>query len=148
MLETVALYRDAVILEHNFELVRRLISGFSGPREDSPVRVRNGSRRQWQGYLWSDVPAGDVTEFLISYKTHPAAHKVNSLLLAEFITSMSEEQELTKWTVVLIGGGEGKSVPIIDDIQIETLKRSPKGEYADRYSIGRLLSPRDEAIDL
>jgi hypothetical protein len=148
LLETVALYRDPVILEHNFELVQRLISGFTCPKEDNPVRVRNGSRREWQGYLWSGVPAGDVIEFLISYKTHPAAHKVNSFLLAEFITSMSEDHELTKWTVVLIGGGEGKSVPILDDIKIATLKRSPKGDHADRYSIGRLLSPRDEAIDL
>ncbi len=148
LLETVALYRDPVILEHNFELVRRLISSFGGPREDNPVRMRNGSRREWKGYLWSDIPAADVTEFLINYKTHPAAHKVNSLLLAEFITSMSEEQELTNWTVVLIGGGEGKSVPILGDIRIATLKRSPKGDHADRYSIGRLLSPRDEAIDL
>ena len=148
LLETVALHRESGIIEHNFELVKRTISGFRTAREDNPIRMRDGSRREWHGHLWTDVTASEVVDFLVSYKTHPAAHKVNSLLLAEFITSMTEVHELTNWSVALIGGGEGKVVPIIDDVRIDTLKRSPKGDHHDRYSIGRLLSPRDEAIDL
>jgi len=148
LLETVALYRDPVILKSNFDVVKGLISCLGGPREDNPARVRNRSQQNWQGYLWSDVPVSDIIDFLISYQTHPAAHKVNGALLAEFVTSMAEERELIKWTVALIGGGEGRKVPVLGDIQVEKLKRSPKGDHPDRYSIGRLLSPRDEAIDL
>jgi hypothetical protein len=61
---------------------------------------------------------------------------------------MNQEQELTKWVVALIGGREGNAAPIIADIKVKPLLRSPKGEHLDRYSIGRLLSPRDESIDL
>lgn len=148
LLETVALYRDPLILKRNFAVVKSLISSFGGQREDNPIRKRDKSLQKWKGYLWSDVPVNDVMDFLTSYQTHPAAHKVNGSLLAEFISSMAEEQELIKWTVALIGGGEGETVSLPGGIKIETLKRSPKGDHPDRYSIGRLLSPRDEAIDL
>lgn len=148
LLETVALHRDPTVLRKNYEAVRKLISSFGNRREENPERVREGSRQSWQGYLWQDVSAADLIDFLNNYQTHPAAHKVNGPLLVEFIASMNQERELTRWTVVLIGGGEGKATTITSGIHVKTLKRSRKGDHADRYSIGRLLSPRDESIDL
>ena len=77
------------------------------------------------------------------------AHRVNSTLLSEFIGKMLRHAELTRWTVVLIGGGIGRDVDLRDDITVAMLKRTVKGDHLDnRYSIGRLMSPRDEAIDL
>ena len=35
-----------------------------------------------------------------------------------------------------------------DDIAAKMLERTAHGRHSDRYSIGRLMSPRDEAIDL
>jgi hypothetical protein len=61
---------------------------------------------------------------------------------------MAKGGELTSWTVALIGGGIGEEKEIIDSVSINMLKRTRKGDHTDRYSIGRLLSPRDEAIDL
>ena len=148
LLETVALYRDPAVLHKNFDAARRLISCFATSREDNPVRFRSGSKQHWRGYLWQDIPSADIIEFLNNYQTHPAAHKVNGPLLVEFINSMNQEQELTKWTVALIGGGEGKPITITGDVHVEELKRTSKGNHSDRYSIGRLLSPRDESIDL
>lgn len=87
-------------------------------------------------------------EFFSSYRTHPEAYKVNSSLLAEFIHSLNSVGELTKWTVALIGGGEGQSCRIGDGITVDMLKRANNAPYDDRYSIGRLMSPRDETIDL
>jgi len=69
-------------------------------------------------------------------------------LLADFIHSLTGDHELTSWTVALIGGGVGESAELVDGIQVDMLKRKPNGQHSDRYSIGRLLSPRDEAIDL
>jgi hypothetical protein len=89
-----------------------------------------------------------VLDFLETYRSHPEARKANSLLLAEFIRSLVAEHELTHWTIALIGGGEGASLYLTEDVSVDMLQRSAHGEHTDRYSIRRLMSPRDEAIDL
>lgn len=148
ILETVALYRDMARLQHNLAATQALLNVLALPDELSPERWRNGSRQSWEGsFLWNAVSHEPVIEFLTKYQTHPAARKVNGDLLAEFIGSMAEIGELTSWTVALIGG-DGKKVTMADGLEINMLKRARKGEHPDRYSIGRLLSPRDEAIDL
>ena len=60
---------------------------------------------------------------------------------------MNLERELTSWTVAVIGSGRGKSFSLTEDLEIQMLTRAAEGTTG-RYSIGRLLSPRDEAIDL
>lgn len=89
-----------------------------------------------------------MIDFLLAYKTHPDAYKVNSVLLAEFIQAMTAVGELTRWTIALIGGGDGDPYEIAGGISVDMLKRGNNGPHENRYSIGRLLSPRDEAIDL
>ena len=150
VLETVALFRDPDRLRQNLEATRRFLSRLTGPREDNPERARgNGAKHTWKGScLWPSVPAPDMMDFLNTYQTHPAAYKVSGPLLSEFISSMLREGELTTWTVALIGGGVGNQAEIIDGIRIDMLKRQKKNLDPNRYSIGRLLSPRDEAIDL
>ena len=147
LLETVSLYRDPQVLARNVEAATRLLSGLSKPELD-PVRIRGGARQQWKGFLWHDAAAVDVVEFLTAYRTHPEAYKVNSALLSEFVQSMMRAGELTRWTVAVIGGGEGKPFEICEGIRVDMLKRANNGPHENRYSIGRLLSPRDEAIDL
>jgi hypothetical protein len=56
--------------------------------------------------------------------------------------------ELTEWTVAVIGGGSGGSLDIGNGRSVRMLQRVRKSCDAERYSIGRLMSPRDEAIDL
>jgi Z1 domain len=147
LLETVAFYREPDVLARNFAAAQRLVSMLGEPEVD-PERVRNGSKQTWKGYLWDGVPASEVVDFLIAYKTHPEAHKVNSMLLAEFIQSLVAEGELTTWTIALIGGGDGDRLEMKERIAIRMLQRAAHGAHTDRYSIGRLMSPRDEAIDL
>jgi hypothetical protein len=147
LLETVALYRDPEILKRNLEALRSLVSRLPAPQVD-PERVRNGSRSQWQGCLWENVPASDVADFLMAYRTHPEAYRVNSALLSEFIRSMVAVGELTHWTIALIGGGQGSNLDIANGITVSMLQRTSESGNENRYSIGRLMSPRDEAIDL
>jgi len=147
LLETVALYRDPGILQKNLDALKNLVSRIPAPTVD-PERVRNGSRSQWQGYLWENVHASDVADFLTAYRTHPEAYRVNSALLSEFIRSMVAVGELTHWTVALIGGGQGSDLAVANDISVSMLQRSFESGNENRYSIGRLMSPRDEAIDL
>ena len=147
LVETVALRRELDVLEWNLDAMRRMVSKLQDP-EENPVRFRNGARQQWTGYLWARVDASDVIDFLMQYKTHPEAYKVQSQLLAEFVQSMVNRGELTRWTVALLGGGEGASLPVGAGIDVDMLQRRANAARSDRYSIGRLLSSRDEAIDL
>jgi hypothetical protein len=147
LLETVALYREHQPLLNNLEAVQRLVEVIGTPTEIDPKRPRGGSSDNWEGFLWQDVPAGFVVDFLTTYRTHPAAHKVNSLLLAQFVQAMVECGELKSWTVAFIGGGTGNPLNIRPGMKIKMNKRTGDNR-SDRYSIGRLLDPKDEAIDL
>ena len=148
-LETVSMHLDPAILDRNLEATKRLLRA-CGPRfETNPRRLRGGAEQGWRGFVWSDVPPDAIIEFFESYVTHPAARKVNSALIKEFVASMAAVGELDAWTVALIGGGEGRPHKFLDGITIDgTVKRKADTAFPDRYSIGRLLSPRDEAIDL
>lgn len=149
-LETVALYRDPVILKRNLDATERLIAVMGTPSENDPKRVRNGSVQEWKGsHLWNAVPVDAVADFFSAYVTHPKARKVNSALLTEFVRKMAAGGELTSWTVVLLGGGDGGEHVFAGGVKIAKMPtRTPDPDIKDRYSIGRLLSPRDEAIDL
>lgn len=150
VVETVAFYRDRAILSHNLEITRHFLNELGVPHERNPTRTRGAKRHSWKdSYVWQTVPASSLTDYLSEYRTHPAAYKVNSNLICEFIRSMTEGGELTKWTVALISGGSSTRFRIGEDIEISLAGRSPNNSgLSDRYSIGRVLSPRDEAIDL
>jgi hypothetical protein len=148
LLETVVMHRDQSVLSRNLVAADRLLTVLGSATEIDPVRKRGEMEQRWKGMLWSAVKAEHVIEFLTSYRTHPEAYKVRSDLLAQFITSMNESAELTDWAVAFIGGGEGAVHRFNEDVKISMLKRTNSGDYSDRYSIGRLLSPRDESIDV
>ncbi|MCW2311482.1 Z1 domain-containing protein [Rhodoferax antarcticus] len=149
LLETIAFYKDDAKLDHNLEVANKLIAAMGKSSEIDPSRKRAGVDQPWKGFLWSKVPADQIADFFEAYSTHPKARKVNSRLLAEFVRSMSKASELTSWTVALIGGGTGDAFEFNGGLVLDgMLKRSANPENKDRYSIGRLLSPRDEAIDL
>lgn len=147
VVETVSLHRDPTKLRKNVRALENLISKAGVPERD-PKRQRADGSQEWKGYLWTGVPAEHVVHFLSSYETHPDARKVNSAMLAEFVSSMSQNGELTEWTVALIGGGDGGEKSFAG-CSVRMLKRvAADGCDLGKYSIGRLLSPRDEAIDM
>jgi len=144
--ETVSLFTDRAVLQGNLDATAALVSRL-GAGEIDPVRKRGDSEQKWKGRLWEDVPANEIIDFLGAYKTHPEAYKVNSVLLAEFIAKMNAVSELTSWTVAVIGGGQGEDHELTPGFRVDMLKRKSTGK-AGRYAIGRLLSPRDETLDL
>lgn len=148
LVQTVALHRDHSALLHNYNAAKELL-GNMGASYVSPIeRNRNGSHNSWDGYLWNNVPAEHVISFLEKYKSHTAAHRVNSSMLAEFISGMNAGGELTRWTVALIGSSTGQEHPLLPGIVTKLLQRGPLDGSTDKYSIGTLISPRDESIDL
>lgn len=145
--ETVNFHRDTTALKTNLEATRRLIASLGAPETD-PRRQRADKEHVWKGHLWNNVSADHVLDFLEAYRSHPEARKANSLLLAQFIRSLVPQRELTRWTVALIGGGEGTPLTFGNGVAVQMLQRTAHGKHTDRYSIRRLMSPRDEAIDL
>ncbi len=145
LLETVTFRTDTV--DRNYQGLQTLLSQLSNPEEE-PVRKRGGGKETWQGYAWKDIDSALVVEFLTRYETHTSASRVNTQLLSEFISKMNEVGELKKWTVALIGSKDAKTrTPVVDNLSVGALIRQDN-EVTGRYSIGRLLSPRDEGIDL
>lgn len=143
VVETVAFHRDPVTLGTNLQTLRNLVSRLGPAALGVPV----GST-EWKGHLWRKVEAREVIEFLQGYRTHPEAHKVVSAVLAEFIEAMSRGGELVDWTIALIGGGEGRPISLGTGVEVDMARRTQRAAGHDRYSIGRLLAPRDESIDL
>lgn len=147
--ETVSLLKDLDSLKSNLQAFDRLTLRLGEPKP-IPDRNRNGSKKSGNGVQWTNVPAEVIVQFLSEYKTHPAAMKVNSRLLSDFIQNMNKEHELTSWTVAIINGGQERTYSIYgsSSVTVKLVKRTPKTITEDRYSIGRLLSPADEALDL
>jgi hypothetical protein len=108
VLETVAFHRDPG--DSRQEPGRRWSAARRGGRSRGGrfhCPQARGLNPGVEGFLWNDVSADLVADFFSSYLTHPAARKVNSALLNDFVRAMAANGELTSWTVVLMGGGEG-----------------------------------------
>ena len=148
LLETVAMRRDKEAVDENLTTVKRLVGKLGSPVQ--PRRERPGGRSDtWTGFIWEGVPAADVADFFGAWRSHPDALKVNGPLVAEFIRKMADVGELTSWTVAVIGAPEAEGRRVADlGVLVPMLKRKAESGDETRYSIGRLLSPRDEAIDL
>lgn len=150
LLETVSMHSDARILDQNLDTVNKLIAACGAPHEGNIIRRMRGAQEQrWDGFLWNEVSAEYIADFFEAFITHPKARKVNSILLRDFVRAMAATGELTSWTVVLLGGGSGSEHTFAGGLTIDRMiKRAADKDITDRYAIGRLLSPRDEAIDL
>ncbi|WP_417628270.1 Z1 domain-containing protein [Pararhodobacter aggregans] len=145
LLQTVAFPIDGRH-EQNFAAGEALIGtmGVPVPLQDQRY-VPEG--QSWNGWLWRNVPAMAVVEFLRTYQTHPTSFRVVPQMIADFIAAMNLDQELTQWTVALVGADAGDP-GIVGGLTVGMLRRNATGDHADRYSIKTLISPRDEAIDL
>lgn len=147
LVETVSLYRDKLNLEHNLRVTKELLVKM-GPGQKNPQRARPGTKQNWNGLLWTGVSGSDVADFLATYRTQAAAHKVNSILIADFVRKMMAEGALTNWTVALLGSGEGAPKVLAPGVEVQMITRKADVGVSERYSIGRLITGRDEAIDL
>jgi hypothetical protein len=154
--ETVVFHRDRGNLDRNSRAAEDLLERLGPPAETTPQRERPGGRsHRWAGTsLWTAVPAAEILTFLNQYVTHPTNKKVDGRLLSEYIERQNGIGELQSWTVALISG-EGENAQL-GEPDTRLVSRSPNERSLSieeqraegRYIIRRLLSPRDEAIDL
>ena len=124
--------------------------GTPGPKE----------RRDLDSYLWNEVPADVILRFLRAYGTHEDALKVIPKTLCGYIESRlsAEPAELTNWSVLLVSNTQAAAdrrtsladlnVGLIERSQYPNDSKEHKSGDRDRYSIRRLISPKDEWADL
>lgn len=156
--QTILFHRDAKIQQQNLDATDALIESLAGPWEDSPKYGRDGDPDSWpSARLWKDVDVSKVLAFLGAYVTHPNATSAKAAVLSEFITKMVDTGQLKKWSVALLGGGNGVGDPHIfpggdpsTTYSIRKTEDSVDPEKIDpkNFAIGVLTDPKDEGIDL
>ncbi len=143
--ETTVFDKDPGIIRANLKAVDTLL----GSRPEREIKSDN--------FVWKHLSAGDVLEFLERFSTNRLAPRADSKRLASFIRAQNKQEpgELTDWTAVLINKAgaapdqratvAGRSIGLTDRAAIQGGVTDP---LKDRFTIRRLLSPPDEAIDL
>ena len=154
--ETIVFHTSVDVIAANRHAVDLLLAGAGEPSETDPVRQRpNSSVHRWSGsYFWNGVDGRSVLSFLAGYVTHEDSVKANSNFLRQYIAKQMERGDLEKWDIALLSGRgpkaliAGLDVPMIKRTALERNITIQQQKDAGKYVIGRLVSPRDEAMDL
>jgi hypothetical protein len=156
--ETISFYKDIVKINENLKATENLFERITKDGvqiERSPKRKRpNGGKQSWErGCCWSNVSADRVKQFLKEYSTHSSGHLVDSKFLEAYIDKQNENNDLMSWTVLLLSAN-GRDFDVKFAGKISLIERAWNTDGAvtsvkgGHLSIRRLVSPRDEAIDL
>ncbi|MFN8613900.1 MAG: Z1 domain-containing protein [Vulcanimicrobiota bacterium] len=134
-------------LQRNTRAVDSLLRALAAP-ETLDAQSSGSVTVRWKNTLiWRNCSAEPILTFLNDFATSPLATTAKSDLMASYIQEQMKRGELREWTVALIGG-QGQKISI-GGHQTTLSIRANKGEVEEgRYRIGRLLSPKDESIDL
>jgi hypothetical protein len=154
--ETVVFHREGAPLSSNLRATDALLNRLGEPTTDQPSRPRpKNGHHTWSGsLLWENVAAEHVMDFLRDFRTHEAAVRVNSKILADYIEKQNSIGELTSWTVAVLSG-EGEDVRVGGRL-LRSISRAhntrcysiDEQKRMGRYIVRRIVAPRDEAIDL
>lgn len=98
--------------------------------------------------VWEDVLGANIADLFSSITTHPLSWRAQTEALEKYIRNQTIQNELKKWTVALVASGRGKPLSVGGQ-DIRASVRNPNGSETDqKYSIGRLVDPQHEWIDL
>ena len=155
--ETINFFKDVEKNRLNLKALENLFERIALDKilpEKNPSRTRlTGKFQNWKGsYFWRGVKAMHIKQFLNEYQTHYSNHRVESKLMREYIENQNEENDLTEWSILLLSGEGETEIELKNVGKVKLVKRSwnPKKEInTSKYLfIRRIVSPRDEAIDL
>ena len=93
LIETDKLFRSQSDIKQN----RNLLSNFIGKLK----AIKSPEFTKAKNYLWKNVPAELVTEFLNGYRNHPASIRTSTTPVVEYINKRKGD-ELEKWDVAII----------------------------------------------
>lgn len=144
--ETVAFEMAPEKVLSNFEAFKKLFKAMKTGKS-APVISTESGEIKWSGHIWEGISSELVSDFLLGYSSHERSYKANPELIRGFIEEMNRIGELERWNVAIINGSS-KRICKFDSLEIAQAVRQDRNSSENRYSIGRLLSPKDEAIDL
>lgn len=101
-----------------------------------------------QTIVWRDVPGLEIAGFLKSIVTHRDSLKAQAGYLARYVEAQLPQGELTNWTVVLISNSVAVNTATVAGQTVGLITRAAMKPVDGKYSIRRLVSPKDEWIDL
>ncbi len=149
LMQTVSFTVDPGVLRRNLRAGHDFITQLGEPSSRNSVANDLGAKaHSWNGHLWKGVSGKQIVDFLLDYTTASSAHRVNSKVLAEFIGKMMAVRELTEWSVAYLGPESTRKHTLAPGIDAGMIRRQADDTPPDRYSIGVLLDPRDEFIDV
>ncbi|OQM76695.1 Z1 domain-containing protein [Manganibacter manganicus] len=100
-------------------------------------------------YVWDDVSGVDIAALMTRVETSRESWKANSRAISDYISDRVANGALEHWTVALLAGGRSGDIAHIGPYKVSLIKRTNKSaEQRGKYTIGRLVSPADEMIDL
>lgn len=137
--ETTIFYKDENKNQQNLEVTEEMLK-----------TLGEYSNKISNNYIWQDVPANKITNFISGYQSHPKVKTANTTHLVDYIKAQLPQNELVLWTIVLISNSRGKKRYIAGHEVGTTLRQdaSPESSQEYRLSKSRLLSPTDEWLDL
>ncbi|OKK02695.1 endonuclease [Streptomyces sp. CB03234] len=130
-------------VKRNFKSLEDLVRHLDGITE--PETAVSGGTVMWRG-----VPPEVVSEFVASYETDRMAQRVRPRLIAKYIEQCAKVGELGNWTVCLVGKSAATHVDVAGHSvgPVTRAPLNPEFRAEGRYTIRRVLSPRDEGLDL
>lgn len=145
--ETVAFSTDPQIIKANRCALNTLVEGIGIANKALPIE----KGASWNAYRWDAVSSDYIISFFNSYKSHDKSYKVNTKLLSQFIEKMNRVGELLNWNVAIFNGSykHPEHLNNIPGHKIYPVQRAERtNSDLSRFSIGRLLGSKDEAVDL
>jgi len=140
MNEAIIFSKDRQAIDNNYHLTNGFLHSLGDP---TPTK-RGSSIQQWKL-----TDPDKIIEYVESFLTHPDARKMQTAVLAKYIRSRAHEGELGEWIVGLASGKGNRFVIGGHSITLVDRNAHVSNKPTDlRYRIGRLVSPRDEMIDL
>ena len=143
--QTVVFHKDPEVTRSNFNAATNLLEKYG---KDNYAITENHS------FLWKDIEAKDIINFLATYKTHDDAVRVNNELLIKYIEKKMLRGELENWSVLIASikiesGRENDFSNFFWNMNVGGAKRSNLSiDSKDKYTIKVLVDPRHESLDL
>lgn len=100
-------------------------------------------------YVWNGIEGAKVAELMGTLETSRDSWKANSKAISDYIGNRIAAGRLSSWTVVLVARGRSKVPAQIGPYNIILTERdNHMNGDREKVTIGRLVSPSDETIDL
>lgn len=134
--ETVVFDSDPRIIDQNFRVFDAFFERLGTPDTND------------HNYLWRDVAGGEIVQLMSTVRTHPNSFKAQSNLIMKYIQAQLAKGELARWTVALLSRSDASRSVTIAHRDIGLIERKLIENSNGKCSIQRLVSPRDETLDL